>query len=94
MPSIRVLLVRSFPKAFGSSTGTSNKNYASGYANNTENRKRGNTTSKLGSFANDDMEGILYEQSYTVEMDKFSSKNGDDLSGSVRISAKAIDGKF
>jgi hypothetical protein len=27
-------------------------------------------------------------------MDKFSSKNGDDLSGSVRISAKAIDGKF
>jgi hypothetical protein len=88
MPSIRILLVRTFPKAFGSSA----KNYASGYAANTDNRKRGNSSSKLASFANDDMEGILYEQSYTVELDKMSSKSVDELSGSVRVSAKAMQG--
>lgn len=94
MPSIRILLVRAFPIVFGStSNNTSAKKYGSGYAANTENRKRGNTASKLGSFANDDTEGILYEQTYTVELDELSSKSVDELSGgSVRVSAKAMHG--
>jgi hypothetical protein len=91
MPSIRILLVRTFPKVFGSTHGTSAKNYASAYANNVESRKRGNSNGKMGGFANDDMEGILYEQSYTVELDKISSKSVDDgLSRSVRVSSKGL----
>jgi hypothetical protein len=32
----------------------------------------------MGSFANDDTAGILYEQTYAVELDKVASKNVDD----------------
>jgi hypothetical protein len=87
MPSIRVLLVHTFPTVFGSSKGNTTRSYGNTSAINTENRKRGASSSKLESFANDDMQGILYEQTYTVEMDKFSSKSVDEFSPSVTVSA-------
>jgi hypothetical protein len=68
------------------------KDYKPASASNAENRKRGASSSKLGSFANDDMQGILFEQTFTVEMDKLSqsehsSKSADEFSPKIMVLA-------
>ncbi|KAK6841037.1 hypothetical protein PG987_001897 [Apiospora arundinis] len=91
MPSIRLLLVRLFPKVLGGSTNGKSQYYASSAANNRTNPKSRTKNATQSQSRGDG--GIIYSQSYTVEYQKDNDEASlvrmDDLSPKGAISSKS-----
>lgn len=68
MPSLRLLLVKLFPKVLGGSTNARSQYHMSGADPSRNNAKSGTKNSNLSQSR--DGGGILYSKSYTVEYQK------------------------
>ena len=91
MPSIRLLLVRLFPKVLGGSTNGKSQYYASNAEYNRTNPKSGTKNATQSQSQGDG--DIIYSQSYTIEYQKDNDEASlvrmVDLSPKGAISSKS-----